>query len=217
RFGGSAASGPPRTNATRSCGRSPISGRWPISKGLWRTTLEPSTHPHLCTSRLLLLAEFGDGVLQRWGFFIPAILRKMFPAVWVCGQNPGPKRRMSVYSREERMKAVKLYFQYDRQVAPVLRELGYPSRGALRWWVAEFEATGDVHAGYRRERHPSKYSEAQKRAAVDCYLTHGRNLQKTVRALGLSLSRFGGHKRLVSERCPSRRFKHAANASTIPT
>src|SRR5690606_25224198 len=42
----------------------------------------------------------------------------------VCGQNPGPKRRMSVYSREERMKAVKLYFQYDRQVAPVLRELG---------------------------------------------------------------------------------------------
>lgn len=62
---------------------------------------------------------------------------------------------MSVYSREERMKAVKLYFQYDRQVAPVLRELGYPSRGALRRWVAEFEATGDVHAGYRRERHPS--------------------------------------------------------------
>src|SRR5690606_9358319 len=102
----------------------------------------------------------------------------------VCGQNPGPKRRMSVYSREERMKAVKLYFQYDRQVAPVLRELGYPSRGALRRWVAEFEATGDVHAGYRRERHPSKYSEAQKRAAVDYYLTHGRNLQKTVRALG---------------------------------
>src|SRR5690606_6560440 len=102
----------------------------------------------------------------------------------VCGQNPGPKRRMSVYSREERMKAVKLYFQYDRQVAPVLRELGYPSRGALRRWVAAFEATGDVHAGYRRERHPSKYSEAQKRAAVDYYLTHGRNLQKTVRALG---------------------------------
>src|SRR5690606_1208442 len=33
----------------------------------------------------------------------------------------------------------------------------------------------------------------------------------------LSLTRFGGYKRLVSERCPSRRFKHAANASTIPT
>src|SRR5690606_704697 len=37
------------------------------------------------------------------------------------------------------------------------------------------------------------------------------------RQLSLSLTRFGGHKRLVSERCPSRRFKHAANASTIPT
>src|SRR5690606_12308720 len=76
-----AASGPPRANETRSCGQSPASGRWPISKGLWRTTLEPATQPHLCTSRLLLLAEFGDGVLQRWGFFIPAILRNMFPAV----------------------------------------------------------------------------------------------------------------------------------------
>src|SRR5690606_29727509 len=76
-----AASGPPRANETRSCGQSPASGRWPISKGLWRTTLEPATHPHLCTSRLLLLVEFGDGVLQRWGFFIPAILRNMFPAV----------------------------------------------------------------------------------------------------------------------------------------
>src|SRR5690606_35012428 len=76
-----AASGPPRANETRSCGQSPASGRWPISKGLWRTTLEPATHPHLCTSCLLLLAEFGDGVLQRWGFFIPAILRNMFPAV----------------------------------------------------------------------------------------------------------------------------------------
>src|SRR5690606_38569916 len=76
-----AASGPPRANETRSCGQSPASGRWPISKGLWRTTLEPSTHPHLCTSRLLLLVEFGAGVLQRWGFFIPVILRNMFPAV----------------------------------------------------------------------------------------------------------------------------------------
>ena len=50
-----------------------------------------------------------------------------------------------MYSREERMKAVKLYFQYDRQVAPVLRELGYPSR-CPETVVAEFEATGDVHA-----------------------------------------------------------------------
>lgn len=27
------------------------------------------------------MAEFGDGVLQRWGFFIPAILRNMLPAI----------------------------------------------------------------------------------------------------------------------------------------
>lgn len=79
------------------------------------------------------------------------------------------KRRLSGYSREERMKAVQLYFQYDRQTAAALRELGYPSRGALRQWVAEFEATSALHVSHRRERHLSKHCEAQKRAAVDYY------------------------------------------------
>jgi len=34
------------------------------------------------------------------------------------------------------------------------------------------------------------------------------------RIQALSLTRFGGHKRLVSERCPSRRFKHAAKVTS---
>ena len=61
----------------------------------------------------------------------------------VCGQNPGLEmRRMSVYSLDERMKAVQLYFQYDRNLSAVIRELGYPSKGPLKQWVAEYEATG---------------------------------------------------------------------------
>src|SRR5690606_42121876 len=47
--------------------------------------------------------------------------------------------------------------------------------------------------------------------------TAPRKQRHTARRIYLSLTRIGGHKRLVSERCPSRRFKHAANASTIPT
>src|SRR5690606_35055526 len=53
---------------------------------------------------------------------------------------------------------------------------------------------------------------AGRRLALACYNSLGTPTKKT-----WSLTRFGGHKRLVSERCPSRRFKHAANASTIPT
>lgn len=44
---------------------------------------------------------------------------------------------MSVYSREERMKAIELYIKYDNSIAAVIRELGYPSRGLLpRWYKA---------------------------------------------------------------------------------
>jgi transposase-like protein len=75
---------------------------------------------------------------------------------------------MSVYTLEDRMKAVNLFFKYGGNSAAVRRELGYPSRRALREWVKEHEATGMLHAGYGI-RSP-KYSEPQQRAAVDYYL-----------------------------------------------
>ncbi len=40
-----------------------------------------------------------------------------------------------MYSREERMKAIELYIKYDKNIAAVIRELGYPNRGALPRWV----------------------------------------------------------------------------------
>lgn len=42
-----------------------------------------------------------------------------------------------MYSYEKRIKAVKLYIQYDRSVAAVRRELGYPSPNMLLRWYAE--------------------------------------------------------------------------------
>ena len=80
------------------------------------------------------------------------------------------------------MKAVNLYFKYGGNSAAVCRELGYPSRWALRLWVKEYKSTGSLHDGYSL-RAP-EYSEEQKQAAVDYYLEHGRSLRRSIQALG---------------------------------
>lgn len=86
-----------------------------------------------------------------------------------------------MYSYEDRMRAVKLYIQYDRSEAATIQELGYPSRKALDRWYAEYRESGDLH-----QSSPSicRYSEEQKQTAVDYYAEHGRNLSRTVRAVG---------------------------------
>lgn len=81
---------------------------------------------------------------------------------------------MAKYSREQRDRAVDLYVKYERCAADVIRELGYPSKGALLSWYAdrlEEERTGVPSR--RRERY-RRYSDEQKRAAVDHYLEYGR-------------------------------------------
>ena len=88
-----------------------------------------------------------------------------------------------MYSLEDRMKAVSLYFKYGGSSATVRRELGYPSRKSLRLWVREYKATGVLHEGYSGARKP-KYSNEQKQVAVDYYLEHGRSLRGTIRELG---------------------------------
>lgn len=54
-----------------------------------------------------------------------------------------------MYSYEKRIKAVKLYIQYDRSVAAVRRELGYPSPNMLLRWYAEYAENGDLHKAYK--------------------------------------------------------------------
>ena len=91
---------------------------------------------------------------------------------------------MAKYSREQRDRAVDLYVRYERCAADVIRELGYPSRGALWTWYKdrlEEERTG---VPSRRGERYRRYTDEQKRAAVDHYLGHGRRLKRTMRALG---------------------------------
>ena len=61
-----------------------------------------------------------------------------------------------MYSYEERLKAVKLYIQYDKSYASVFRELGYPpSNHTLKLRFKEYEHNGDLHMiiPVRRSRH----------------------------------------------------------------
>ena len=96
---------------------------------------------------------------------------------------------MAKYSREQRDRAVDLYIRYERCAADVIRELGYPSKGVLLSWYAdrlEEERTG-VPSG-RGERY-RRYTDGQKRAAVDHYLEYGRRPGRTMRMLGYPKSK----------------------------
>ena len=71
----------------------------------------------------------------------------------------------------------------------MIHELGYPSEPSLKAWHRDREherATGEPSTrGARRRR----YTDAQKHAAVDDYLSHGRCMARTMRRLGYPKSK----------------------------
>lgn len=89
-----------------------------------------------------------------------------------------------MYSREERMKAIELYIKYDKSIAAVIHELGYPSRGLLPRWYKAYLKEQETGVLWERYSRCPKFSPTQKIAAVQHYLEHGRNLSRTVRSLG---------------------------------
>ncbi|MET3493983.1 transposase-like protein [Variovorax boronicumulans] len=87
-----------------------------------------------------------------------------------------------MYSYEDRVRAVQLYIKLGKRVRATIRQLGYPTKNALKGWCREFEQRLDLPVGYAGR--PPKYSQAQKEAAVEHYLTHDRCIAATMRALG---------------------------------
>lgn len=89
-----------------------------------------------------------------------------------------------MYSREQKIKAVKLWLKYDKSEADVIHELGYPSHKTLAIWHQEMQK--EKETGIIRDRFDrySIYTRKQMQDAVDYYLEHGRSLSRTVRALG---------------------------------
>jgi len=57
-----------------------------------------------------------------------------------------------MYSYEDRLRAVQLYIQLGKRVGPTLRQLGYPTKNALKSWHREYEQMLDLPAGYVRRK-----------------------------------------------------------------
>lgn len=89
---------------------------------------------------------------------------------------------MHQYTRDEKLKAVQLYIKYDRSPTAVRYELGDPTRNCLYRWYKEYVDNGNTFPD--NKVHSSKYTSEQRKAAVDYYVTHGKSITGTIRALG---------------------------------
>ena len=86
-----------------------------------------------------------------------------------------------MYSYEDRLRAVQLYVKLGKRIGLTIRQLGYPTKNALKTWYREYEQSHELRAGYTR---PAKFSQAQKERAVEHYLEHGQSIAATIKALG---------------------------------
>lgn len=86
-----------------------------------------------------------------------------------------------MYSYEDRLRAVRLYIKLGKRIGLTIRQLGYPTKNALKTWYREYEQRHDLRACYAR---PPKYSQAQKERAIEHLLEHGRCIAVTTKSLG---------------------------------
>jgi len=89
-----------------------------------------------------------------------------------------------MYSKKDKKRAIELYYQYEHSWRAVVRKLGYPSLGALKRWIKEYEKDPKTALAVGPKSRQPKYSREQQKAAVDYYFNHGQFIRKTVKALG---------------------------------
>ena len=56
-----------------------------------------------------------------------------------------------MYSYEDRLRAVRLYIKLGKRIGLTIRQLGYPTKNALKSWHREYEQRLDLPAGYERQ------------------------------------------------------------------
>ena len=126
---------------------------------------------------------------------------------WKSWTKKRTRRAMRMYSAGQRMKAVETFARFGCSAADTIAELGYPTRHTLRNWWREYQISGDGFL--ERKRREPKYSDEEKRGAVDYYLEHGRSLARTTRAMG-----YPGRETLagwVDELAPGQRRRRGPN------
>jgi transposase-like protein len=57
-----------------------------------------------------------------------------------------------MYSYEDRVRAVELYIKLGKRAAATIRQLGYPTKNALKGWHREFEGSRDLPLGHVRPK-----------------------------------------------------------------
>ena len=87
-----------------------------------------------------------------------------------------------MYSYADRLRAVELYIRLGKRLKATIRQLGYPTKNALRGWYREYVENRDLRA--QAVARAPKFSEVQKQAALEHYRTHDRCISSTMRALG---------------------------------
>ena len=108
-----------------------------------------------------------------------------------------------MYSYEDRIRALERSIKLGKRVRPIIRQLGYPTKNSLKGWYNEYRLKLDLSAGYAG-REP-KFSQVQKAAAIEHYLTHDRCIAATMRALATPLV----------ERVPNECMRHFKPVLTI--
>jgi transposase-like protein len=86
-----------------------------------------------------------------------------------------------MYSYEDRLRAVQLYIKLGKRLGLTIRQLGYPTKNALKTWYGGYEQRLELPAGYAR---PPRYSQAHKKRAVEHHRDHGHCIAATIKALG---------------------------------
>ena len=87
-----------------------------------------------------------------------------------------------MFSLEKRRKAVIQLIEYDMQYTATIRKLGYPNDcRTLKKWYNEYVSTGELHVDIVRK---PKYTYEQKKYAVDYYISHGKNIERTIKTIG---------------------------------
>ena len=56
-----------------------------------------------------------------------------------------------MYSYDDRLRAVRLYIKLGRLHGLTVRQLGYPTKNALKTWYSEYEQRNDLSTGYVRQ------------------------------------------------------------------
>ena len=57
-----------------------------------------------------------------------------------------------MYSYEDRIRAVELYIKLGKPVRATMRQLGDPTKNALKGWYREYEQRRDLPKGYVRPK-----------------------------------------------------------------